>query len=237
MLWGSHAELVAVPARHHVAGARRRRHRARSRACRSRSAPPTTASSSSAGCSGRDRADPGGRGRRRHRRDPAREASRRDGDRDRVERRAARAASTTSASTTASTTRSRTGSTRSAAHRRTGRRPRRRLGRRQGPRRQRRSASRTAAGAITVGSAGRDPQPFDVSAALDGQPVAHRRVPRRRDRDTDARASDDRATSSTTSRSGRLQVVVDRTYPLAEAAAAHAYLESRQAVGRVVLIP
>jgi NADPH2:quinone reductase len=36
---------------------------------------------------------------------------------------------------------------------------------------------------------------------------------------------------------GRLQVVVDRTYPLAEAAAAHAYLESRQAVGRVVLIP
>jgi NADPH2:quinone reductase len=36
---------------------------------------------------------------------------------------------------------------------------------------------------------------------------------------------------------GRLQVEVDRTYPLAEAAAAHAYLESRQAVGRVVLIP
>ena len=30
---------------------------------------------------------------------------------------------------------------------------------------------------------------------------------------------------------------IDRTYPLAEAAAAHAYLESRQAVGRVVLIP
>ena len=36
---------------------------------------------------------------------------------------------------------------------------------------------------------------------------------------------------------GRLQVVVDRTYPLADAAAAHAYLESRQAVGRVVLLP
>jgi NADPH2:quinone reductase len=32
-------------------------------------------------------------------------------------------------------------------------------------------------------------------------------------------------------------VLVDRTYPLAEAAAAHEYLESRQAVGRVVLIP
>ena len=36
---------------------------------------------------------------------------------------------------------------------------------------------------------------------------------------------------------GRLQVVVDRTYPLSEAAAAHAYIESRQAFGRVVLIP
>ena len=36
---------------------------------------------------------------------------------------------------------------------------------------------------------------------------------------------------------GRLEIVVDRTYPLAEAAAAHAYIESRRAFGRVVLIP
>jgi len=36
---------------------------------------------------------------------------------------------------------------------------------------------------------------------------------------------------------GKLRVVIDRTYPLAEAAAAHAYIESRQAFGRVVLIP
>lgn len=36
---------------------------------------------------------------------------------------------------------------------------------------------------------------------------------------------------------GHLDVLVDRTYPLAEAAAAHAFIESRQAVGRVVLIP
>jgi NADPH2:quinone reductase len=36
---------------------------------------------------------------------------------------------------------------------------------------------------------------------------------------------------------GRLTVLVDRTFPLAEAAAAHAFIESRQAVGRVVLIP
>jgi NADPH2:quinone reductase len=36
---------------------------------------------------------------------------------------------------------------------------------------------------------------------------------------------------------GELTVVVDRTYPLAEAAAAHAYIESRRSFGRVVLIP
>jgi NADPH2:quinone reductase len=36
---------------------------------------------------------------------------------------------------------------------------------------------------------------------------------------------------------GELQVVIDRTFPLAEAAAAHAYIESRQAFGRVVLTP
>jgi NADPH2:quinone reductase len=36
---------------------------------------------------------------------------------------------------------------------------------------------------------------------------------------------------------GTLEVLIDRTYPLAEAAAAHAYIESRQAVGRVVLLP
>jgi len=36
---------------------------------------------------------------------------------------------------------------------------------------------------------------------------------------------------------GELRVVVDRTHPLAEAAAAHAYIESRAAFGRVVLKP
>jgi len=36
---------------------------------------------------------------------------------------------------------------------------------------------------------------------------------------------------------GALQVVVDRTFPLAEAAAAHAYAESRAPFGRVVLVP
>jgi NADPH2:quinone reductase len=36
---------------------------------------------------------------------------------------------------------------------------------------------------------------------------------------------------------GELKVIVDRTFPLSDAAAAHAYLESRQAFGRVLLIP
>jgi len=36
---------------------------------------------------------------------------------------------------------------------------------------------------------------------------------------------------------GELQVVVDRTFPLSAADQAHAYIESRQAFGRVVLIP
>jgi NADPH2:quinone reductase len=36
---------------------------------------------------------------------------------------------------------------------------------------------------------------------------------------------------------GNLRVEIDRTFPLAEAAAAHAYIESRQAFGRVVMTP
>jgi NADPH2:quinone reductase len=36
---------------------------------------------------------------------------------------------------------------------------------------------------------------------------------------------------------GELQVVIDRSFPLAEAAAAHEYIESREAFGRVVLTP
>ena len=36
---------------------------------------------------------------------------------------------------------------------------------------------------------------------------------------------------------GELKVVIDRTFPLSDAAGAHAYIESRQAFGRVLLIP
>jgi NADPH:quinone reductase len=36
---------------------------------------------------------------------------------------------------------------------------------------------------------------------------------------------------------GELRVVIDRTYPLADAEEAHAYIESRQSFGRVLLVP
>ena len=36
---------------------------------------------------------------------------------------------------------------------------------------------------------------------------------------------------------GGLKVVIDRTYPLTDAAAAHEYIESRQSFGRVLLVP
>jgi NADPH:quinone reductase len=88
---------------------------------------------------------------------------------------------------------------------------------------------------ITVGSAGRDPQPLDVgllamgnhtlTGVFLGAEIANERTQAMIGRHVDDVAA------------GRLQVVVDRTYPLEEAAAAHAYLESRQAVGRVVLVP
>jgi NADPH2:quinone reductase len=36
---------------------------------------------------------------------------------------------------------------------------------------------------------------------------------------------------------GELRIPIDRRFPLAEAGAAHAYIESRRAFGRVLLIP
>jgi NADPH2:quinone reductase len=89
--------------------------------------------------------------------------------------------------------------------------------------------------AITVGSAGRDPQPFDASllgmgnhsltGVFLGAEIISDRARRMIERLVDEVAA------------GHLKVVVDRTFPLSEAAAAHAFIESRQAVGRVVLIP
>lgn len=88
---------------------------------------------------------------------------------------------------------------------------------------------------ITVGSAGREAQMIDVSVlgagnnSLTGVFLGAELI-NERARSMIARHLDEVA-------GGRLRVLVDRTYPLADAASAHAYIESRQAVGRVVLIP
>jgi NADPH2:quinone reductase len=89
--------------------------------------------------------------------------------------------------------------------------------------------------AITVGSAGRDPQPFDISVlSMGNQSITGvflgAEILNPRTYTMIAALVDDVA-------AGRLTVIVDRTFPLREAAEAHAYIESRQAVGRVVLIP
>ena len=89
--------------------------------------------------------------------------------------------------------------------------------------------------AITVGQAGRDRQPLDISSLMGGNQsltgvFLGAELQFERARTMIAGLLDDVA-------AGRLEVLIDRTYPLAEAAAAHAFVESRQAVGRVVLIP
>ncbi len=89
--------------------------------------------------------------------------------------------------------------------------------------------------ATLVGNAGRDEKPFQASALMAGNksvtgvflgaeiatPRVHENI---------QRLINDAA-------KGDLKVVIDKTFPLSEAAAAHAYIESRAAVGRVLLIP
>lgn len=88
---------------------------------------------------------------------------------------------------------------------------------------------------ISVGNASRDPQPFDVSLLSVGNSSVTgyflgAEMSGERAHEMIASLVDDVA-------AGRLEVVVDRTFPLADAAEAHAYIESRRAVGRVVLLP
>jgi NADPH2:quinone reductase len=90
---------------------------------------------------------------------------------------------------------------------------------------------------ISVGSAGRDPERPDVRALAPGNKsltgvflgAELARSPARVG-PMIGRHLDDVA-------SGALRVAIDRRFPLAEAAAAHAYLESRAAFGRVLLVP
>jgi NADPH2:quinone reductase len=97
-------------------------------------------------------------------------------------------------------------------------------------------ASLAYRGRVTlVGQAGRDPQPFDAWSLMEGNQTVTgvffgAEIITERVQAMVARHLDHVA-------SGVLRVVIDRVYPLAEAADAHAYLESRQAFGRVVLVP
>jgi len=86
-----------------------------------------------------------------------------------------------------------------------------------------------------VGQAGRDPTKVDVSSLMAGNRSLTGVF-------LGAEIATDRAHNNiqrliNEAAKGELKVLIDRTFPLSEAAAAHAYIESRQAVGRVLLIP
>lgn len=86
-----------------------------------------------------------------------------------------------------------------------------------------------------VGNAGREPMKVDVGTMMAGNRSLSgvflgAEIMTDRVHDNIQNLIDDAAR-------GELQVVIDKTFPLSEAAEAHRYIESRQAVGRVVLIP
>jgi len=87
-----------------------------------------------------------------------------------------------------------------------------------------------------VGNAGRDQQPVDVGALMMGN-QSIQGVFLGAELFASRRAYDNIARLIGLVAAGELEVVVGQTFPLAEAAAAHALLESRGAFGRVVLIP
>ncbi len=87
-----------------------------------------------------------------------------------------------------------------------------------------------------VGNAGRDQQPVDVSGLMFGNQSIHG-VFLGMELLMGNRAYDNIDRLIHEVAAGELQVVVDRTFPLAQAADAHAYLEDRRAFGRVVLVP
>jgi len=86
-----------------------------------------------------------------------------------------------------------------------------------------------------VGNAGREAQVVDVSSLMGGNRsltgvFLGAEIMTDRAHDNIQRLIDEAAR-------GEFEVLIDKTFPLSEAAAAHAYIESRQAVGRVLLIP
>lgn len=87
-----------------------------------------------------------------------------------------------------------------------------------------------------VGDAGRDIQPVDIGP-LKGGNQSITGVFLGAELFAGRRAYDNIARLIELAAAGEIQVVVDRTFPLAEAAAAHQYIEDRKSFGRVVLIP
>ena len=86
-----------------------------------------------------------------------------------------------------------------------------------------------------VGNAGREPMVADVGSLMGGNRSLSgvflgAEIGTDRVHDNIQKLIDDAA-------KGELEVVIDRVFPLSEAAAAHAYIESRAAVGRVVMVP
>jgi NADPH2:quinone reductase len=86
-----------------------------------------------------------------------------------------------------------------------------------------------------VGGAGREGMNVDVSSLMGGNRTLQGVF-------LGAEIAGDRAYNNiqrliNEAAAGQLEVLIDRTFPLSEAAAAHAYIESRAAVGRVLLIP
>ncbi len=86
-----------------------------------------------------------------------------------------------------------------------------------------------------VGAAGREPMRIDVSSLMGGNRTLQgvflgAEIGSERGYANIQRLINEAAR-------GEFKVIIDRTFPLSEAAAAHEYIESRQAVGRVLLIP
>ena len=86
-----------------------------------------------------------------------------------------------------------------------------------------------------VGNAGREPMKVDVSSLMGGN-RSLTGVFLGAEIMTD-RAHDMIQTLIDEAARGEIKVVVDKVFPLSDAAGAHAYIESRQAVGRVVMVP
>ncbi|MAK82533.1 zinc-binding alcohol dehydrogenase family protein [Phenylobacterium sp.] len=86
-----------------------------------------------------------------------------------------------------------------------------------------------------VGAAGREPMVVDVGSMMGGNRALSgvflgAEIGTDRVHDNIQQLIEDAA-------KGELEVIIDKEFPLSDAAGAHAYIESRQAVGRVVLVP